>query len=159
RSAQARRTITKRKPKRFPVMDPSRGRPATMADPRAEARAPRRVRASPSAATAPENSLSLVVAAQLGFGSHGPDDVGQHDHGAVDLVVRRAIRRDAHGEPRAVGGLRLALAWLHRLDDLGDHLLEILDLHRWPQVADRPPDVSGQQAHDLARRLGEAADA
>src|SRR5262249_36084947 len=53
----------------------------------------------------------------------------------------------------------LALHGLNLVNDLADKILQVGDEEGRLDVAERPADVGGQQAHDLLGRRGEAADA
>ena len=67
-------------------------------------------------------------------------DVDERQDGAVDLVVGGLVGADLHPIPAPVAVLDLGLLHRHRVDDLGDLLVEIGDVDVGLDVVERTPE-------------------
>ena len=86
-------------------------------------------------------------------------DVEQDHDRAVDTVVGGPEGMDAQQVMPALAVANLALADLGGVDDLGDEGLQVLDIDRGSEVADRSPDVGREHIEQLRRSRREATDA
>ena len=98
-------------------------------------------------------------------------DVEQHQHRAVDPVVEREVGAHAQRVPAAGAVANVALLLAHRSDHLGRQGLQVerlrsplgrcrrrLSDEAVPHMAERPPDVGGEQVELLFGLRAEAPD-